>query len=256
MEKLMANPVEHSREQLYRWLAKHRFTISDDGNILAYKGVNWDESRQVHVSSHPGPAIVDGVPHTDGHVPNREGSVIEMPRSDVDWDPSSACSTGLHVANWDYANGFASHILLVEVDPGDVVSVPTDAYDQKVRTCRYVVHGLVDGEYKENVLPREVYASPEVDVDEEDYEEEEYNEDGYDVDGYDSAGYDVDGYDSDGYDEDGHTRDEEDWEETPDWDDEEDEDEEEVAPTPTIKLPTPQPPITPRPAKKKRWLRW
>src|SRR5688572_16730370 len=39
LEKVVTNPNEHSREQLYRWLAKHDFAINEEGNFLAYKGV-------------------------------------------------------------------------------------------------------------------------------------------------------------------------------------------------------------------------
>lgn len=146
-EKLMSNPNEHSREQLFRWLDTHKFTITDDGDIVGYKGVSVD-SDGIYRSIHAGPAIVDGEP-VNGYVPNQIGSVIEMPRKDVTFDPAHGCSTGLHVGTWEYASGFSrGTVLEVHVNPRDVVSVPTDCNDAKVRTCRYAVVGVLDEPYR------------------------------------------------------------------------------------------------------------
>lgn len=135
IEKLYQNPNEHSRKQLYRWLATHKFTIAADGDVLGYKQVRMDG-----LSQHSGFAIVDDV-EVNGNVPNKVGSIIEMPRSKVTFDPSVGCSYGLHVGTWDYASTFMSggQMLLIKFNPRDVVSVPTDSSDQKVRVCRYRV---------------------------------------------------------------------------------------------------------------------
>lgn len=167
-EKVQANPTEHSREQLYEWLSRHRFTITPAGNLVGYKGVKKDADGNL-VSVHSGPAIVDGV-SVNGHVPNAVGSVIEVARSYVNHNPAQGCSTGLHVGTYDYAKGYASGALLeVHVDPADVVSVPTDCNAQKVRVCRYTVVGIIDAEY----------AQPLLDSDRGDYYDDE-DEDWYD----------------------------------------------------------------------------
>lgn len=142
-EKVMTNPQEHSRDQLYSWLADRDFTITDEGNFLAYKGVVRDKDGKYRsVSS--GTAIVDGVKHT-GRIPNAVGSVVEMPRSNVQADSYIGCSTGLHAGTWAYASGFGrGGTLLVEINPRDVVSVPTDCYAQKLRVCRYKVKKVID----------------------------------------------------------------------------------------------------------------
>ena len=63
-----------------------------------------------------------------------------MPRGEVQHDPESGCSTGLHVGTYAYAQGYARAALLtVHVNPRDVVSVPTDCDAEKMRVCRYVV---------------------------------------------------------------------------------------------------------------------
>jgi hypothetical protein len=137
-ERVQANPNEHSREQLYSWLSGRDFPITKDGFIVAYKGVGTD-GRSVH----SGKAIVNGQV-VRGRIPNEVGAVIEMPRSEVQHDPAIGCHTGLHVGTYGYASTFGSRLLTVEVDPADIVSVPTDCNAQKVRTCRYTVVEVSD----------------------------------------------------------------------------------------------------------------
>jgi hypothetical protein len=141
MEKIAMNPQEHSREQLFTWLQNNNFTIDSEGDIIAYKGVNVN-SDNVHVSTHRGPAIVNGE-EVNGYVPQPDGAVIEMPRSQVVHDPHNACSRGLHLSGWAYAQSYGTVRLQVKVNPRDIVSVPTHDGFQKVRCCRYTVIGKV-----------------------------------------------------------------------------------------------------------------
>jgi hypothetical protein len=141
-ENVQSNPNPHSREQLYSWLNRENFTITGDGMIVGYKGVRKTDEGLESIQS--GRAIVNGEVKT-GHIPNPLGATIEMPRGDVEFDPSVGCHTGLHVGNFAYANSFAQGALLeVRVNPRDVVSVPTECSAQKMRTCRYVVFGMID----------------------------------------------------------------------------------------------------------------
>jgi hypothetical protein len=140
MEKIEMNPNEHSREMLFTWLTKHKFSICPDGDFIAYKGISQDNK-----SSSSGRAIVNGVLH-DGRIPNLAGTIIEMPRDEVQHDPKVGCHTGLHVGNWRYASNFASKTIRVKVNPRDVVSVPSDSNDEKMRVCRYKVMEQVAAE--------------------------------------------------------------------------------------------------------------
>lgn len=154
-ENIQANPVEHSREQLYSWLAAHDFTITPDGMIVGYKGVS-KQADGTYLSTHSGKAIVDGEVVT-GRIPTNPGSIVEMPRDEVEWDPSSSCSTGLHVGTFDYASSYGNVLLEVHVNPRDVVSVPTDASGQKVRTCRYNIVAEIENPYTTAVIESEPY---------------------------------------------------------------------------------------------------
>ena len=149
-ENVQANPNPHSREQLFDWLNQRDFTITRDGLIVGYKGVRkTGDGKYTSISS--GRAIVDGVV-CSGQIPATFGSIIEMPRTEVAWDPSVGCHAGLHVGTYDYAESFSQGGLLeVHVNPRDVVSVPTDCAWAKVRCCRYLIVGLIDKPYSEPV---------------------------------------------------------------------------------------------------------
>lgn len=163
-EKVMTNPNEHSREQLYRWLARYDFTITDEGDFIAYKGVQTVTADHQYESISKGRAISNGVEY-NGAIPNPLGAVVEMPRGDVEFDPAVGCHTGLHAGTWSYASDFSQGaVLTVVINPRDVVSVPTDCQDQKLRVCRYVVQDVTEVKY----------AAPVVSFNEDDDEDEDY----------------------------------------------------------------------------------
>jgi hypothetical protein len=114
-------------------------TVTEDGDLLAYKGVNVDGT-----SVHAGYGIVNGEEFEHANLPNEVGSVIEIPRSMVDTNRGAACSVGLHVGDYSYASSFARRLLTVVVNPRDVVSVPSDSEDRKVRVARYTVIGIAE----------------------------------------------------------------------------------------------------------------
>lgn len=145
LEKLYQNPSEASRNSLYEFLVRNSFTITPDGDFLAYKGVRSDAK-----SIHSGYGIVDGIVFTHDRLLNKVGSTLEMPRLKVDNDTAIGCSTGLHAGTYRYAANFAQGmLLLVKINPRDVVSVPDDCNFQKIRTCRYVVLTQTELEYTE-----------------------------------------------------------------------------------------------------------
>lgn len=142
LENLQANPSKKSRKSLFKFLDKHDLVITEDGHFIGYKGV---QSTSDHKSCTAGRepvtvTLADGtVEEHIGYIPNPVGATVEIPRSLVDPEREVACSVGLHVGNHRYANGFGSVLLTVKVNPRDVVAVPEDSNDEKIRTCRYVV---------------------------------------------------------------------------------------------------------------------
>lgn len=154
MERLSNNPEAHSREQLFTWTEAQSLTIDNDGFIVGYKGVYSRDTDQDYLdaegsplfpldaypyqSSSAGHGIVDGI-EINGNLPMGVGVTVEMPRSEVNHNPSQGCSTGLHVGTYNYAKGYSQRGALLEVkfDPADVVSVPSECGFAKLRCCRY-----------------------------------------------------------------------------------------------------------------------
>lgn len=141
LDKLYQNVSEDVKQQLFKWMdyenrAGNDFGIADDGDIIGYKGCGGTLLKPMSVFE--GRAIVDGV-EVKGKIPNKVGSVISMPRSEVQHDPSIGCSVGLHVGTRDYATNWADILILVKVNPRDIVSVPYEVDSQKMRVCEYTV---------------------------------------------------------------------------------------------------------------------
>lgn len=144
--RLYQNTTRYVREQLFSWLkanfddkSTHSFTIMPDGRFVGYKGCRRDELNNI-VSINSGHGFVNGTEYTNAHLPNNVGDVVSMPREEVQDDPQTGCSTGLHVGTYEYASQFASGVLVrVAVAPEDVVSIPLDCEWQKLRACRYEV---------------------------------------------------------------------------------------------------------------------
>ena len=124
-DRLMANPSRRAVQELYRFLEHKNMPITPDGCFLAYKGVGTNYRDK-----------------WSGKFDNSVGQVLEMTRNTVDDDANRGCSAGFHAGSYDYADdycGSEGHLMLVKIDPADVVSVPHDCECQKLRTCRYEV---------------------------------------------------------------------------------------------------------------------
>jgi hypothetical protein len=153
MENVQDNPNDNSREQLYDWLTGKNYTITDKGFIVGYKGVESDGGES-YQSVSEGTAIVDGTVYT-GKIPNYVGAVVEMPRNQVDDNSGEGCSTGLHVATYEYARSWGRNgaMLEVHINPRDVVSVPDEGNAwPKMRVCRYTVVNIINDPYEYAVL--------------------------------------------------------------------------------------------------------
>jgi hypothetical protein len=136
---LMDNPSSNSVEQLYTFLGYRSLPITPEGKVLGYKGVQsdfWSSTGNADT------IVLQGETNERHQILNEVGATIEVQRRSVDDNKDNHCSFGLHVGSYDYANGWAGgdgRLLLVEFDPQDAVSVPTDCNFQKLRVSKYKV---------------------------------------------------------------------------------------------------------------------
>lgn len=143
-ENLQNNPSFRAVNELFQFLEKNDHPITENGCFIAYKRVRHD-FKDIYT----------------GTFDNSPGKTLQVARNQVDEDCTRTCSHGLHVANWDYAHTkystAANDIMLeVEVNPADVVAVPIDYDQSKMRVCAYKVLGVVDKEHSSDVSLRVV----------------------------------------------------------------------------------------------------
>lgn len=126
LQNMMDNPSYRAVNELYDFLEASNLPITEDGHFLAYKRV-----RQ------------DWMDDYSGTVSNRIGDIPEMPRNMVDEDKSRTCSAGLHFCSREYLPYYGAtnggRVLVVKINPRDVVAIPSDYNNAKGRTCRYEV---------------------------------------------------------------------------------------------------------------------
>jgi hypothetical protein len=138
INNLMKNPSRRAVQELYKFLEHKNMPITPDGNFLAYKGIQSD-----YYSKTAGTIIVIKGSVQAGKIFNGIGEEIEVERNGVCDDKNLGCSSGLHAGSVQYATEFGSggRVVIVEINPADVVSVPDDCNCQKLRACRYKVVG-------------------------------------------------------------------------------------------------------------------
>jgi len=127
MDNMMQNPSYRSVNELYGFLEKNNLPITPDGHFLAYKKVR-DDYKDVY----------------SGKFDNSVGQIVEMERNQVNDDARQTCSAGLHFCSEGYLGHFGgARVMILKINPRDVVSIPTDYDNSKGRACRYEVVGEV-----------------------------------------------------------------------------------------------------------------
>lgn len=135
IDNLMLNPSEDSRNELYLFLEAGNMPLTEDGCFLAYKKVRANYTDQ----------------HT-GKMDNSVGAKPYMDRALCDANRNVVCSSGLHFCSWEYLNSMTgSRVMVLKVNPKDVVSIPRDYGDTKGRASTYEIIGEIK-DWSEPVL--------------------------------------------------------------------------------------------------------
>lgn len=126
LKNLMLNPSRKAVYRLFDFLEANDIEITDDGHFIAFKKVRKD-FKDIYT----------------GTLDNSPGQVLSVDRNTVDEDDNRTCSHGLHVCSKSYLNCYGSYtknkVVKVKVHPKDVVSIPVDYNNAKMRTCGYTV---------------------------------------------------------------------------------------------------------------------
>lgn len=131
-ERLQKNPSYRSVKQLFPFLQHEGIPFTRDGCFLAYKSVKMDYKD-----------------HQTGTFDNHPGAINQLDRNKVSDDPTIPCHEGFHVGAYAYASTFnaqSRRVVVCKVAPEDVVCIPHDSGQQKMRVCKYRVIGLHNGE--------------------------------------------------------------------------------------------------------------
>lgn len=211
LDNLMDNPSRTAVNELYLFLEACDLPVTSDGHFLAYKRV-----KENYTDLH------------SGNFDNSIGAKPEMPRNEVDDNRDRVCSKGLHFCSYNYLPHFgagnnSNKVVIVKVNPANVVSIPSDYENAKGRAWLYEVVGEITDWEADRITSwyTDEFDSSDTDGDEKDAEFEGYDDEGYDKDGFnrddihrdnfDSSDtddeFDKDGFDDMGYDKDGFDRD-------------------------------------------------
>lgn len=123
---LMQNESQDSIDELYLFMQFANMPLTEDGHFLAYKKIRDD--------------------YTDcwtGTIDNSIGEVVSMDRRRVDSNRKITCSDGLHFCSYKYLpefrGGSGYRVVILKINPKDVVSIPNDYNNTKGRCCKYQV---------------------------------------------------------------------------------------------------------------------
>ena len=125
LENLLENPSSKAVSRLFDFLVANDIELTEDGHFIGWKVVRSDYKD-----------------HHSGSFDNSVGQIVKMPRSRVNDNDEVTCSAGLHVCSKSYIKHFScstSRVVAVKVHPRDVVSIPVDYGDAKMRACQYEV---------------------------------------------------------------------------------------------------------------------
>ena len=124
LQNVFENPFIDAVQEIYEYCKAMDFEITEDGCFLAYKYVNEDLT-----SCH------------DGKTKHAIGEYTEVEKFDT--NRHNHCSQGLHFCSKSYLSSGDRTIIVVKINPKDVISIPTDYNFAKGRCRRYMMVGFI-----------------------------------------------------------------------------------------------------------------
>lgn len=131
INNLDKNPSKTATEELYEFLENNNLPITSDGHFLAYKKVT-NDYKDVYTNT----------------IDNSVGEIVTEKRNKVEDNRNIACGAGLHFCSVTYLRHYGcknDRVVILKINPRDVVSIPVDHGVSKGRCCRYEVYGDYSG---------------------------------------------------------------------------------------------------------------
>lgn len=140
LEKLFKNPRKSAVDSLYDFLEVNKIAITEDGDFLVFKKV-----RSNYLDIH------------SGTMDNSVGNTLRVEAWEVEENRDQTCAKGLHVCARHYLPHFggdntSSRVVICKVNPADVVAVPRDYNNAKMRVCGYEVIGELNDFQKAEIF--------------------------------------------------------------------------------------------------------
>lgn len=176
MDNLMQNPSKTSVDELYGFLEANSLPLTSDGCFLAYRKVseNYFDIYSGTVLNKPAQYITEADMEFVGSGKGKRQEVtvevvdgvttVSMDRNQVDDNRDRTCSVGLHFCSRSYLDCFGdsnSRIVIVKINPRDVVSIPSDYDNSKGRTCRYEIVDEIDKDKADEAFAKAVQEKAE-----------------------------------------------------------------------------------------------
>jgi hypothetical protein len=137
LDNLMNNPSKRVIDRIFDWMQAGKMPVTEDGCFLAFKRVRDDLK-----------SFYDG---TTNHV---IGQMTSMPRYECDDNNQNTCSSGLHFCSQGYLpsyHGGQGRVLVLKINPADVVSIPVEYGTHKGRACQYFIMDELKNENRTTV---------------------------------------------------------------------------------------------------------
>lgn len=154
LDKLMNNHSFDAVNSLYDFLEANDIPLAPDGDFIVYKKVR-NDYRDVH----------------SGTIDNSIGAKPRVRHNQVNADRNVTCAEGLHVCAKHYLPSFGisislgGRVVICKVNPLDVVAVPFDYKNAKMRVAGYEVIGEIAYEDAANVVDLRKVVSAEDEID-------------------------------------------------------------------------------------------
>ena len=145
LENMVENPSKTAVDELYLFLEHNSIPVTEDGCFLAYRRVT-EDYLDFYTKS----------------VDNSIGATPSMFRNMVDDKRDKVCSSGYHFCSFAYLpyyHGQDGRVVIVKINPKDVVSIPSDYDNAKGRCCAYEVVGEADEGEVKDVFDKAGYAA-------------------------------------------------------------------------------------------------